>query len=304
MGTAVIEDRGLEEWKEARSVLGAFDNNLHDLRKYGFSFVTALLAASGLLSQGSSGYVPPVKATILVATLGLIVALRLLDKHYRLFQEAAAVRARLLESRLNLDLTDDIGVYYSLQAFWKYIQLLYLAFVSLTFLVGVAVLWGNPSLILALLASSLASGVLVLIIDLEKSSALSDWSVDNKIVSKGVPVRITFTNLNPANARDLKRPDQGVRGKFKVSWSVEREEEPGVAIDPGVKGQTADLFYFEDRDWLWKTDGDKVTAGLYRLTMTADLAEPKAHRTDRGRFRILKKTPFFPHEVTMTIQVN
>ena len=30
----------IDEWKETRAVMARFDENLHDLRKYGFSFVT------------------------------------------------------------------------------------------------------------------------------------------------------------------------------------------------------------------------------------------------------------------------
>lgn len=64
----------LDEWKEARSVIARFDNNLHDLRNYRFTFVTGLLAANGLLSQGGTSVVPAgVKAGVLVATMGLIV---------------------------------------------------------------------------------------------------------------------------------------------------------------------------------------------------------------------------------------
>src|SRR5271169_6784431 len=106
----------LDEWKEARSVIARFDNNLHDLRKYGFSFVTALLAANGLISQGGSSVVSfGVKAGILVATMGLIVTLKLLDTHYRRFQEAVSIRGRILEDRLNIDLTKDLSFFYALE---------------------------------------------------------------------------------------------------------------------------------------------------------------------------------------------
>ena len=38
-----------EEWAEARKMLGYFDEKLHDLRKYGFTLITGLLAIQGLL---------------------------------------------------------------------------------------------------------------------------------------------------------------------------------------------------------------------------------------------------------------
>ncbi len=33
----------LDEWKESRAILAIFDENLHDIRKYGFTFLAGLL---------------------------------------------------------------------------------------------------------------------------------------------------------------------------------------------------------------------------------------------------------------------
>lgn len=250
----------MDEWKEARSVLARYDTNLHDLRKYGFGFVTALLAANGLLSQGGTSVVPlGVKAAILVATMGLIVALKLLDTHYRLFQKAASIRGRILEDRLNLDITNDISFFYGLEAWWWYVQVLYYAFVGLTFVLGLAILWGNALLIIGMLVAALVSCWLIWFINREKPTALEDWSVDNKIVSQGTPVRITYTNLNSGDRGD--HP-----GKLRLWWNVKREaamtEAAFVKEESPVEVQ---LRYFENYDWLWETK--EVNPGLYELAM-------------------------------------
>ncbi len=242
----------LDEWKEARSVIARFDNNLHDLRKYGFSFVTALLAANGLISQGGSSVVSVgVKAGILVATMGLIVTLKLLDTHYRRFQQAVSIRGRILEDRLNIDLTKDLSFFYALENWWKDVQALYYGFLMLTALLGFAILWSHWVLIILILIAALFSGALIQIINDEKrarkSTALEDWSVDNKIVNEGTPVRITFTNLNSGN-RD--KP-----GTFNLRLSIKKNLS-GKPEESDVMNETSSgvqLRYFENCDWLWET---------------------------------------------------
>jgi len=44
-----IEDPRLLEWQTIRELLFKFDSLVHDIRKYGFSFVTALLTAQAIL---------------------------------------------------------------------------------------------------------------------------------------------------------------------------------------------------------------------------------------------------------------
>jgi hypothetical protein len=212
----------LDEWKEARAIIGRFDGNLHDLRKYGFSFVTALLVANGLLSVGGTSAIPAgVKVGILIVTMGLIITLKLLDTHYRRFQNAASTRGRILENRLNLDLTNDISFFYALDRWWLYVQYVYCGFVGLTALLGLALLWNNWLLFSPVAVAAIFSWAIIYITNLEKPEiALEDWSVDRKIVPQGVPVRITYTNLNSG--------DRNKPGEFTLSWSCKSEEEMGA----------------------------------------------------------------------------
>ena len=65
----------MEEWKVARELLASFDDRLDNLRKYGFSFLTALLTADSILLPGSvpaladKALSDPVKLAVLVVTL-------------------------------------------------------------------------------------------------------------------------------------------------------------------------------------------------------------------------------------------
>ena len=141
----------MEEWKSARKLLGQFDDRLHDLRKYGFSFITALLAAESILIPGpeakaaGQAVIPDrIKLAVMLATLLLIMGMRLMDKHYRLFQEAAMVRAKIIERSLNLELSDAIAFRYNGEHFWRYINWLYYLFAWTTGLLGVFILYPNP----------------------------------------------------------------------------------------------------------------------------------------------------------------
>lgn len=84
----------MKEWETARGVLKDYDERTHDLRKIGFSFITALLAAQSLLipnlvpGVASSNALPEfVKLSVLLVTLLLIITLRLIEKMYQLFQQ-------------------------------------------------------------------------------------------------------------------------------------------------------------------------------------------------------------------------
>jgi hypothetical protein len=51
-GKNIGDNLFLEEWKQARDVLKSFDDRIHDLRKYGFTFITGLMAVEGILLRG------------------------------------------------------------------------------------------------------------------------------------------------------------------------------------------------------------------------------------------------------------
>jgi hypothetical protein len=106
----------LTEWQECRQTIGRLDSTIADLRKFGFSLVTVLITASGLLSQQvpSSGS----KASVSIAIMILIAVLFALDRYYTLLLNGAVERALDLEgpkmNRQNLSqdrLTQVISVY-------------------------------------------------------------------------------------------------------------------------------------------------------------------------------------------------
>jgi membrane protein YdbS with pleckstrin-like domain len=86
------------EWAECRTTIGRMDTALEDLRKYGFTLVTGLLTASGLVGSATSSttasqLVPAASLVVMVLVLGLFAV----DMYYQVLQRGAVTRAIELE---------------------------------------------------------------------------------------------------------------------------------------------------------------------------------------------------------------
>ena len=124
----------LEEWKQARETIKTYDEKLHDLRKYGFTFVTGLLTAQGLLLPGgipgepAIDIPPKVQFAILSATMLLIIVLRWFDGNYQGIIYAINARAIVIERLINLELTEEIQDRFRASALWLSRNILYTGF--------------------------------------------------------------------------------------------------------------------------------------------------------------------------------
>ena len=94
------DDLLFKEWTECRATIGRLDAILVDLRKVGFSFITALLTASSFLSlvdPKSAAAPTPMRAAAFVAIMVLIAALFAIDSYYQILLSGAVERALDLE---------------------------------------------------------------------------------------------------------------------------------------------------------------------------------------------------------------
>jgi hypothetical protein len=102
-----LSGEALTEWQECRQTIGRLDTIIADLRKFGFSLVTVLITASGLVGQ----QVPSseTKASVSIALIILITVLFSVDRYYTLLLNGAVERALDLEGpQLNRqDLSQD-----------------------------------------------------------------------------------------------------------------------------------------------------------------------------------------------------
>jgi hypothetical protein len=175
----------LEEWQEARSVIARFDNILHDLRKFGFSFITAIIAADSVIGQatgiGSLIVTPRVKVAIVLSTVVLVVSLYTLDRFSRAIQYGAELRALKIEKKLDMELTQKIKDLYEKEGAGNFVDVLYGGFILAAVVLGIALVWMDVFLIrflLIVLAAAWSYDLLLHLWCLQKSGA---WPVRDAI---------------------------------------------------------------------------------------------------------------------------
>ncbi len=253
-------NRFLKEWEIARFSVENCDKHLHDLRKYGFSFLTALLTAESFLiptwlpSSNSSVLPDYIKVAVLLVDLILIVALSLIDRNYLVVQGAAATRARILERILNLELTDVISFRYTLTNVKYYVAGVYVAFTLGVLVLGVSVLYPNYIYIVFLgLVAIIVQFLVVKFVHLRYEYGRIDWTLDRLQCNSGDEVGITLTNLG-------EKPIEFKPGD--IMWWIMKEDDESV-----VEFEELDKHLFiipeDSYTWLWKTEG--VQEGIYRV---------------------------------------
>ena len=129
------ENLSLEEWKQSRESIKEYETKVYELRKYGFTFITALLTAQGLFlpwlpGATTTGQELPlqVKFGVLSATALLIIVLRWFDGNYQGFIYAINSRAIVIERLLNLELTEEIQDRFKASVLWLPTIILYAGF--------------------------------------------------------------------------------------------------------------------------------------------------------------------------------
>ena len=276
----------LVEWKSARDVLKTFDNNLHDLRKYGFTFITALITAEAILVpyntvDPTKGVPDVIKFAVFGVTLLLVAALHLIDRNYTLFQEAASSRAMILERMLNLELTEIISQRYASGKVARSVFLVYLLFTLGVTVFGAFVLYSN--IVLVILLEALAVVVIVstywygprfMFVSSE------DWSLSPIECESGEKVRITLTNLNrkwvkmrAEYVHATSQPEEGgTHGKLSVPKPIVFKRGELIWVIAKEDGQYVRVFkapeivrVFDSHTWIWDTGETGVGTGVFEV---------------------------------------
>jgi hypothetical protein len=272
-----------KEWEATRDVLKTFDGYLHDLRKYGFSFITALLTGSAILfttwirqpiydDYGAvivEGELFPehVKAAILAVTLFLIIGLFMIDTYYRLFQKTANIRSRILEKVLNIELSDAITQRYHSSIINQYlVSGVYCIFILGVLSLGISVL-SNSLFWLSLIVLGSLLAVMVLSLGarffyfIHYDYGLMDWILDRLECGVGDEVRVIMTNIGdepiPISAN-------------KAMWNLFKEG-GNVPLRSGVTPADIEIGSFQNYMWVLRTGADekrgeeKLEHGIYRI---------------------------------------
>jgi hypothetical protein len=255
----------IEEWKQARDVLKSYDEHLHDLRKYGFSFLTALLAAGAILTpaitESTDAEIPNfIKFAVFAVTLLLIAALHLLDRNYRVFQDAAVTRALILERKLNIELSEVITTRYRIDRVGFLVFFVYLFFIIGVLLLGGFVLqpdWGYFVGLLIFAAVTAALPYYALRISYANKNLLEDWSISPLESTGDEPLRITLTNMS--------RDDRSIPfEQGTLIWRINDEDGQEIFRQVAEKNMEITTNYtwiIKPRDFL----NGEIKTGVYQL---------------------------------------
>jgi hypothetical protein len=129
------------EWERARQILEKGDEQILDLRKVGFSFVTALITASAYFggkdtpATADPSYVGPL---IAMAAMAALVALFFCDEEIASRQKATAARAGILERFSPVELTDFLRGRAQSERWDGFRRFVYTGFLIVAFLIGAA----------------------------------------------------------------------------------------------------------------------------------------------------------------------
>jgi hypothetical protein len=107
---AAVDDHK-DEWKECRATIGRFDTILVDLRKVGFSFVTAIVSgATFFFVQDPTKHVSEsAKFATFSFILVLVLVLYVVDRIHQVWLQDAVTRAQTLENLFGYELTKSLS---------------------------------------------------------------------------------------------------------------------------------------------------------------------------------------------------
>jgi len=294
-----------QEWVTARSAVMSYEGTIAAIRNYGLTFVAGLLTAQGLISftaENTTGFVPAlVKLGILLASLVLIASLCVFEKTCSILQSSAIARARILERRLSMSLTDDmVGVNRQLKR-TRYVIALYSAFVLVTVLLGCFILtsagfgWGWPPVLL-IIAGAATLGVIIAL-ENPDDTLFVDWDVNPLCCRAGEPVTITFTNLGPY---DVSFHTGAVAWKVKDSSNRELQGQSRAMHHWGQEADDLPIPPGCERRWTWHTPSGH--SGRFTLWYTTRWGRPKSEeapvdvlkkmlKTDEAPVKVLNREP-------------
>ena len=257
----------LKEWEGTRNIMREYDDRIHELRKYGFSFITALLTAESLLIPGyinigaGKPYIPDtIKLSIMLVTLLMIVALRVMERNYQLFIKCASQRARIIERSLNFELTEIITSRHRSEQIPKYENLIYIFFILGVGLLGSSLLYPNYVAIGIMLFFTIWVSLIMKKIktfsierDPKKSDDWTDWTVDQLESNRGGTIQITVTNLNEKEPFLLHSGD--------IAWEIKTQD--GRLIHQEKIPKEIQISSDGNYTWFWDTHG--VECGIFEV---------------------------------------
>jgi len=250
--TELSTEEILTEWKQAQKILKQFDDYLHDIRKYGFSFVTGLLTVDALLGSME----PTLKLAALTGTMALVAVLFVIDRNYRVFLAAANLRDTQLERRSSPELARTISRVYEGQRVGAAFVLVYVGLATVTLLLGFLVVT-DPRLLGYLFIFYISSLAIITLI--ERSLYTRPYvycDIDGFTYKEKTSILATVANFGS-------KPFTLEEG-LEV-WAVYAEDDVSMEHPKLTKKVDKSIEVRHDSDHRWKIDTKVLDSGLYRL---------------------------------------
>jgi hypothetical protein len=252
----MVDNILLEEWKETRSVIARFDQNIFNLRKYGFTFVTGLLAANGfLLKQFEHSNSEMFTMIPIIANLALILALQFYENAYIVWQRGAIFRSQTLEKILNLELTEAIAYFGKRRKTRYYGFIMYSAIISAIFFLSFFADNGGIIFLIIVIVTSIIQIMYYSFIYFNAHRALGyDWTINKSEAHPGDLIKITVTNIT-GNKQEI------MEGQVICVM----EPQIGDLKDPLRSPKDVVLKNYESYTWVWVVP-DKINE-IYRINV-------------------------------------
>jgi hypothetical protein len=295
-------DNQMKEWDKAREVLKDYDERLHELRKYGFSFLTGLLTVDVFATKVITNATTPTPTPtaipeifnlgIFLVTLILIIALHLLDKNYRVFQQAANTRANVIERKLNLELSETMTERHRMANVDWNVFFVYLLFILGTTGIGATIIYPNWNLMWWLIGCALVTLVFIIyqsiVLRLQFRNKVGikflaeDWTVSPLECTEKDAIRITLNNfqktpikesskefikkiINKFNKKPYTKYDKSISfEEDKPIWRIIDKHEKTVYSEPADKK----IIVYDNFTWVVKLKDFKFNGpkeGVFRL---------------------------------------
>jgi hypothetical protein len=275
-----------EEWKRARDIIEKCDERTHETRKLGFTFVSTLLSTETLVWYKAPGSLAPgVGFALLLVVLGILFAVRILEKQTQLIQSSAATRARTLELLSSIELTDVLTDRSRRDAWAWYGAALHVLFAGIAIMICLVVSTPPAWTVASMAAAAIYAGILVrlTLLDITISPGV-DLSLDKVTCEVGDAVTIVAFNLHNERRRiaetlRIRRVSPATREQTNFGALAMVDEYCKELIIP--RKSLGFTLEFEDylrphQSFMWQWLADK--AGVYCLEFIDPAGRPKTLR--------------------------
>jgi hypothetical protein len=136
-------NKSFQEWKECNDKITKLDTILIDIRRYGFTVASGLMAAGSFLGLQTYTQFQPFQIVIIFATMALVDVLYWLDVYYQTILTAIILRTQVLEKNLSLGVNVYISRFYMRHKIGKALHILYIGFLVSLATIGGHIVYTN-----------------------------------------------------------------------------------------------------------------------------------------------------------------